>query len=201
MVVIDHFSSWVTVYFLADKTAASIWSKMKKYMMSEGVPRIIHSDNGGEFQTCVMLFLLPLTHPLFAMASLRSSLPDLCLILSKSCLVDPGFSISDQKYTYGYEVSRGAPRHPQSQGKVERWNRTVGSLLGSRHAELGSPAYFEWWKYALDITHNYNFATLEGSNASPYQVRIPPTCHPLLSPPLLASFPSPLLSLLLTSWS
>lgn len=51
MVLIDHYSSWVQVYFLRDKESTTVWSKILDYM-KQGVPEIIATDNGGEFQLC-----------------------------------------------------------------------------------------------------------------------------------------------------
>ena len=66
--------------------------------------------------------------------------------------------------------NRGAARHPQAQGKVERWNRTVGELLAARHAELGYPVYFKWWEHVPEIVNGHNFSKVENSNATPYHV-------------------------------
>ena len=147
MVIIDHFSSWVEVYFLEDKTAATVWSKMEHYLSTRGVPTIIHSDNGGEFE----LYFIP--------------------FVSSFSLIDLSKSrIAINAARFGYKIARGAARHPESQGKVERWNRTVGTLLAARYAELGSPAYFKWWKHVQSIVMNHNFSTCENSAASPYKV-------------------------------
>jgi len=42
MVLFDHYSSWVVVYFLKDKTAETIWSKVLDYMGREGKPQIFY---------------------------------------------------------------------------------------------------------------------------------------------------------------
>jgi hypothetical protein len=151
MVIIDHFSSWVEVCFLKDKTAAAVWSKMFKYLSRSGVPTIIHSDNGGEFELCVL---------------------DSCSFFCDSANRD--HRIAQYATRFGYKVARGAARHPESQGKVERWNRTVGTLLAARHAELGSPSFFKWWEHVHAIALNHNFSKCEASNASPYQVFFTP---------------------------
>jgi len=49
MVLIDHYSSWVEVFFLYDKSSETVWAKVRKYMMRFGTPAIFHCDNGGEF--------------------------------------------------------------------------------------------------------------------------------------------------------
>lgn len=79
--------------------------------------------------------------------------------------------IADNATRFGYKVARGAARHPQSQGKVERYNRTEGELLGARFVELGSMLPFDWLPHALKIAHDYNFAKADSGGASPYEVR------------------------------
>ena len=151
MVLIDHYSSWVVVYFLKDKTAETIWSKVLDYMGREGTPQIFHTDNGGEFQ-----------------------LYDAFLVsYDQSCDHLVCSRIADKANSYGYKTARGAPRHPQSQGKVERWNRTISERLGAKHVELGSPKPFWWWHYAQEVVSSYNFGKVDNSNASPYQVARP----------------------------
>lgn len=85
------------------------------------------------------------------------------------------YRILDNAARYGYNVARGAPRHPQSQGKVERFNRTVGELLGARYVELGQPVYFKWWKYVQSIVSDHNFSKCGQEGASPYQVHASPS--------------------------
>jgi hypothetical protein len=49
MVLIDHFSSWVEVFYLKNKEAETVWEHIEKYLQ-RGVPEIFHTDNGGEFE-------------------------------------------------------------------------------------------------------------------------------------------------------
>lgn len=50
MCIVDHYSGWVVAYGLRDKTAESVMKKMEKYFCLHGVPKIVHSDNGGVFR-------------------------------------------------------------------------------------------------------------------------------------------------------
>ncbi len=49
MTIIDHFSSYIRLYPLFTKRKSEVWHSFKDYMCKEGVPAIVHSDNGGEF--------------------------------------------------------------------------------------------------------------------------------------------------------
>lgn len=55
--------------------------------------------------------------------------------------------------------------------KVERWNQVVGKNVGSVFEELGRPKLFKWWDYVRVIANKYNFSKIEGTNATPYEVR------------------------------
>jgi transposase InsO family protein len=79
--------------------------------------------------------------------------------------------IGQKEDDHGYKFINGAPRHPQSQGKVERWNQFIGNAIASKYRENGSSEKFEWSKYVPLITSQYNFAKTTG-NASPYNVRL-----------------------------
>jgi len=48
--------------------------------------------------------------------------------------------IANNANSFGYKTARSALRHPQSQSKVERWNRTISERLAAKHVELGPPA-------------------------------------------------------------
>ncbi len=49
MSIVDHFSSYVRLYALFTKRKAEVWRAFLDFMCKEGVPAIVHSDNGGEF--------------------------------------------------------------------------------------------------------------------------------------------------------
>lgn len=93
MVICDVFTRWVEAYAIPNKTAETIARVLcAEYIARFGVPRRIHSDQGGEFQNRIMKGVTTL------------------------------LNIYQTKTT---------PYRPQSDGQVERVNRTILKMLRS----------------------------------------------------------------------
>ena len=91
LVVMDYFTKWAEAIPLRDQTAASISAAVIKICCSFGVPDIMHSDQGKNFES----------HLVFHQ------------VLS-------AFSI---------QKSHATAYHPQGDGMVERFNRSLLQLL------------------------------------------------------------------------
>ena len=90
LVVMDYFTKWVEAIPLHDQTAASITKAIIKICSSFGVPSILHSDQGRNFES----------HMLHQMLQ-----------------------------AFGIRKSRTTAYHPQCDGMVERFNRSLLQLL------------------------------------------------------------------------
>ncbi len=53
----DHFSKFTALYPLVDKSAANVKRKFERWMGLFGVPRLVQSDNRGEFQGVLEVLL------------------------------------------------------------------------------------------------------------------------------------------------
>ncbi|CAF3756688.1 unnamed protein product [Rotaria socialis] len=89
---IDHSSKFSWTFPLKKKSAGEVVAKLRELFFIFGPPRRLHSDNGREFVSSVIM-------------KLKSCFPDLLFI-------------------------RGRPRHPQSQGCIERVNGILCDALG-----------------------------------------------------------------------
>ena len=86
LVIADYFSKWTEAFPIKDKCADTVADVLvNKIILRFGMPLVIHSDQGWEFENGLM--------------------KSLCSLL-------------------GCDKSRTAPYHPESDGMVERFNRT-----------------------------------------------------------------------------
>ena len=93
IVISDYFTKWSEAYAVKDHTAYTVADKLvTEFMCRFGVPKIIHSDQGTEFQSALF--------------------QQLCELL-------------------GCKKTRTTPYHPQSDGLVERQNRTILAMLSA----------------------------------------------------------------------
>ena len=91
LVMVDCFFRWTEACPLPDKTALSVADAFFQYVVCRfGMPSVIHSDQGREFENKVMQELCPLC---------------------------------------GAHKTRTTPYHPESDGSVERFNRTLLMML------------------------------------------------------------------------
>lgn len=101
LTLIDHFSKFSQSYVLNNKTSEEVIKNLKFLKKDIGVPKILHSDNGGEFTSNL--------YKLF-------------------CWDD------------NIKIVYGASYHPQSQGTMEAFNKTIIQKL--EYIYLQSPDNF-----------------------------------------------------------
>ena len=90
LVIQDYFTKWVDARPLPDQTAIRITAELVKLFCTYGVPEIVHSDQGRNFESSIV----------------QSTLE-----------------------AFGVKKSRTTPYHPQGDGMVERFNRSLLQLL------------------------------------------------------------------------
>jgi hypothetical protein len=77
---------------------------------------------------------------------------------------------------FGVKSVRGSPHHPQSQGLVERGNRTVKQKIPAwQNDHDGSPA---WSQSLLSISLSIDYAVSYSTPKTPFAVVF---CHPITS--------------------
>lgn len=93
MVVGDYFTKLKEAYALPNHTAYTVADKLcTESLCKYGVPRVIHTDQGREFES---------------------------LLFTSLCK------------TLGVEKTRTTPYRPQSDGMIERFNRTLQDMLSA----------------------------------------------------------------------
>ena len=90
LVVQDYFTKWVEAIPMLDQTAVCITNAVVKLFAMLGLPRIVHSDQGQNFES----------------TTLKQTLE-----------------------AFGISKSRTTAYHPQGDGLVERFNRSLLQLL------------------------------------------------------------------------
>ena len=94
----DHLSKFACSRVIKHKTKEVVLAAIKEIFTIMGVPKIIQSDNGGEF---------------------------------KNSILDQYLSKINVRHIFG------SPYHPQSQGSVEAYNRTIQDFLVSTKDAMG----------------------------------------------------------------
>ncbi|XP_008274017.1 uncharacterized protein LOC103353042 [Stegastes partitus] len=123
----DHFSKYSWAFPLTSKRASEVAQKLVMLFSMFGPPRILQSDNGGEFVASVI-------------TEITNLWPGLLIV-------------------------HGRPRHPQSQGCVER-NGDLQLKLGKWLEERGGT-----WSTALQfVTHAINTSAASATSKTPYEV-------------------------------
>lgn len=105
----DHFTKFSWLFALPSKEAKHVANHLHTIFCTAGPPRILQSDNGKEFvydiRSAKHLFIHSLSNRAKIISDLKLTWPDLIIV-------------------------NGRPRHPQSQGLVERSNAVVQKMLG-----------------------------------------------------------------------
>ena len=86
LVIMDYFTKWVEAVPLHDQTAASITKAITKICSTFGIPSILHSDQGRNFESHMLRQMLQ---------------------------------------AFGIKKSRTTAYHPQCDGMVEQFNRSL----------------------------------------------------------------------------
>ena len=103
LVMQDYFTKWADAKPVRDQTAATISTELVKLLCTYGIPEIIHSDQGANFESIF---------------------------------------IEQKLEAFGVEKSHTTSYHPEGDGMVERFNRSLLQLL-STYVEKRE----EWEKY------------------------------------------------------
>ena len=128
LVIADYFSKWTEAFALPDHKALTVADVLvTEIFMRFGVPRVIHSDQGREFQSELMQKLTSLL---------------------------------------GAVKSQTTPYHPQSDGLVERMNRSlIGMLL-----KVCDKHYENWDDHLPYLMCAYRSTMQESTGCSPNSV-------------------------------
>ena len=132
--MVDCFSRWTEACPLPDKTAISVADAFFSNIVCRvGMPSVIHSDPGREFENKVM--------------------HELCLL-------------GDSHKT------KTTPYHPESDGLVERFNRTLLMML----AMFASEHKDDWDDLLLPVMMAYRSSVHESMGFSPYRLMFGEEC-------------------------
>ena len=134
LVMVDCFSRWTEACPLQDKTALSVADAFFQHVVCRfGMPSVIHSDQGREFENKVM--------------------QELCLLC-------------------GAHKTRTTPYHPESDGLVERFNRTLLMMLAMFSGENKD----DWDDLLPAVMMAYRSSVHESAGFSPYRLRFGEEC-------------------------
>ena len=126
LVCADYFTKWTEALPLPDMTAATVASAIYDHVICRfGVPTMIHSDQGRQFES--QLF------------------KELCRVL-------------------GAKKTRTTPYRPQSDGMVERFNRTLQAMLSS----FVNARQDDWDLHLPSVMFAYRSTEHSGTGYSPY---------------------------------
>ena len=126
MVVQDYFTKWAEAIPLPDQTATRITGELVKLCSTLGLPDILHSDQGRNFESSI----------------LRQTLE-----------------------AFGVNKSRTTAYHPQGDGMVERFNRSLLQLL---HSYVSKEE--DWERYLPLVLYAYRTATHSSTGISPFRL-------------------------------
>eukprot|EP00731_Ephydatia_muelleri_P010889 Em0005g1475a len=126
LVIQDYFTKWADARPLPDQTAIQITAELVKLFCTYGVPEIVHSDQGRNFESSIV----------------QSTLD-----------------------AFGVKKSHTTPYHPQGDGMVERFNRSLLQLLRT-YVERQ-----EDWEQNLPLAlYAYRTATHTSTGVSPFML-------------------------------
>ena len=134
LVVVDCFSRWTEACPLPDKTAHSVADAFFNQVMCRfGMPSVIHSDQGREFENKIM--------------------QELCILC-------------------GSHKTRTTLYHPESDGMVERFNRTLLMML----AMFAGKNRDDWDDLLPAVMMAYRSSVHESTGFSPYRLMFGEEC-------------------------
>ena len=131
LVVQDYFTKWVEAIPMPDQTAVRIAQELTKIFSALGIPRIVHSDQGQNFESTVLKQTLS---------------------------------------AFGIHKSHTTPYHPQGDGMVERFNRSLLQLLRS-YVEHET----DWERYLPLTLFAYRTDCLRTERQSTHQLKYLPS--------------------------
>lgn len=130
VIIADYFTKWVEAFATSNHEARTVAELLAKEIVCRfGVPQIIHSDQGRNFES-----------QLFA---------EMCQL-------------------FGIKKTRTTPYHPQSDGMVERFNRTLETQL-SKFADLNQK---DWDMHIPYLLLAYRSAIHDTTSCSPARMML-----------------------------
>ena len=134
LVIADYFSKWTEAFPIKNKCADTVADVLvDKIILRFGMPLVIHSDQGREFENGLM--------------------KSLCDLL-------------------GCVKTRTAPYHPESDGMVERFNRTCLMMLSM----FVNDRRDNWHELLPFVMHAYRTSVHESTGYSPYRLMMGEEC-------------------------
>ena len=134
LVMVDCFTRWTEAFPLPDKTAQSVADAFFNQVVCRfGMPSVIHSDQGREFENKIM--------------------QELCLL-------------------GGSHKTKTTPYHPESDGMVERFNRTLLMML----AMFAGKNRDDWDDLLPTVMMAYRSSVHESTGFSPYRLMFGEEC-------------------------
>ena len=134
LVIADYFSKWTEAFPMKNKCADTVADILvEKIILRFGMPLVIHSDQGREFENGLM--------------------KSLCALL-------------------GCTKTRTAPYHPESDGMIERFNRTCLMMLSM----FVSDRRDNWHELLPFIMHAYRTSVHESTGYSPFRLMMGEEC-------------------------
>ena len=132
--MVDCFTRWTEAFPLPDKTAQSVADAFFNQIVCRfGMPSVIHSDQGWEFENKIM--------------------QELCLL-------------------GGSHKTRTTPYHPESDGMVELFNRTLLMML----AMFAGKNRDDWDDLLTAVMMAYRSSVHESTGFSPYRLMFGKEC-------------------------
>jgi len=126
LVIQDYFSKWADAIPMPDQTAARIARELTKVFSVMGLPQVVHSDQGANFESTILKQTLQ---------------------------------------AYGITKSRTTAYHPQGDGMVERFNRSLLQLLRSYTQQEAD------WELHLPLAlFAYRTAVHSSTGVSPFEM-------------------------------
>ena len=140
LVVMDYFTKWADAIPLRDQKAATIADAVVKICSSFGMPDILHSDQGRNFESTLFHQVLQ---------------------------------------AFGIHKTRTTAYHPQGDGMVEHFNRSLLQLL-----RCYVDTEDDWERYLPLVLYAYRTAQHSSTGVSPFQLmfRRPPRSAPMQQP-------------------
>ena len=134
LVIADYFSKWTEAFPMKNKCADTVADILvEKIILRFGMPLVIHSDQGREFENGLM--------------------KSLCALL-------------------GCTKTRTAPYHPESDGMIERFNRTCLMMLSM----FVNDRRDNWHELLPFIMHAYRTSVHESTGYSPFRLMMGEEC-------------------------
>ena len=134
LVIADYFSKWTEAFPMKNKCADTVVDILvEKIILRFGMPLVIHSDQGREFENGLM--------------------KSLCALL-------------------GCTKTRTAPYHPESDGMIERFNRTCLMILSM----FVNDRRDNWHELLPFIMHAYRTSVHESTGYSPFRLMMGEEC-------------------------